>query len=343
MRKNRPSKRKIIISIIVALIAILAFWLVLRYIDGRGLLDEKFGNTGGWGDDDIEETFITIGDKSYSSLDDIDTYLLIGTDGGGDDLGEAYNGDLADFLVLLIVDNTTEKFGFYTIDRNTMTDVATTDENGEMNAIVTEQICLSHWYGLDDEERNFNTVDAVSTLLGVLDIDNYYTINMADINRINEAIGGVTVHIDTDMTEIDPAFRQGEDLLLTGDQAEKFIRARYALKDGTNAARMSRQQQYMENAYAKLINEFREDPGYVNDLYDQLDDCIISDGSAREVSVAVNHMMQYENMGFIKFDGETKINDTLGDGEDHEEFYADPDSIIEGLEKVINFKEAANE
>jgi hypothetical protein len=50
--------------------------------------------------------------------------------------------------------------------------------------------------------------------------------------------------------------------------------------------------------------------------------------------------MQYENQGFIKFSGETKKNDTLGDGVEHEEFYPEDDSIPEGLMKVINFRES---
>ena len=337
--RNTVSKRKIIIAVVAALAAILLFWLVLRFVVDKSLLDEQFGDTGGWGDNDIEETAITIGDTDYVSLDNIDTYLLIGTDAGGEDLGEAYKGELADFLVLLIVDNTTKKFGFYTIDRNTITSVNALNEDGTFNSYQDQQICLAHWYGLDDEQRNLNTVDAVSSLLGMLEIDNYYTIRMDDIGRVNNAIGGVEVRIDRDLTSLDPKFVEGATVTLTDEQAEKFVRARSSLQDATNAARMSRQQQYMESAYSKLINQFRENPEYVNDLYEQLGDCITSDGSSREVSVAVNHMMQYDNMGFIKFSGETKMNDTMGDGVEHEEFYVDDDSIIEGLEKVINFRE----
>lgn len=337
MRRN--SKRKIILAVLIAIIAILLFWLVLRFIANRTELDEQFGDTGGWGGSDIEETDITIGDTDYVSLDDIDTYLLIGTDAGGEDLGKAYKGELADFLVLLIVDNTTEKFGFYTIDRNTMVDVNVVNEDGEVSNTEKQQICLAHWYGLDEEQRNLNTVDAVSNLLGLLDIDNYYTINMNDIGRFNHAIGGVQVDIDTDMTKIDPAFVKGETVLLSDQQAEKYLRARFVLEDDTNASRMARQQQYMENVYSLLISQFRENPNYVNDLYDQLSDCIQSNGHAKEISVAINHMLQYENMGFIKFSGKTKLNDTQDDGVEHEEFYPDDKSILAGLKKVINLRE----
>lgn len=333
------SKRRIIIAVIIAALLIGLFALGVYMIEKHGLLDEQFGDTGGWGDE-TEETYITLGDKDYVSQDDIDAYLFIGTDGGGEFLGENLQGDLADFLMLLIIDNTTQKFGFYTIDRNSMVEMEISDETGDFTSFATQQICLSHWYGNSEDMRNQYTVNAVKTLLGELEIDNYYTINMADIGRINDAIGGVVVDIDTDMTAVDPDFVEGTSILLTGKQAEEFIRARFALKDDSNASRMARQQQYMENAYALLISQFRENPEYVNDLYDQLNDCIESDGSSREVSVAVNHMMQYENQGFIKFSGKSKIHDTLGDGVEHEEFYADEESVLAGLKKVIDLKES---
>ena len=39
-------------------------------------------------------------------------------------------------------------------------------------------------------------------------------------------------------------------------------------------------------------------------------------------------------------DGETKMGDTQGDGEEHEEFYADRQSIIDTLGKIIDLREA---
>lgn len=336
MRRN--SKRKIILTVIIALIAILLFWLALRFIFDRTEIGDQFGDTGDWGEES-GPTLITIGDTDYVTEDDLDTYLFIGKDGGGENLGEALQGELADFLMLLVVDNTTEKFGFYTIDRNTMVEMDITDESGDYAGSEVQQICLSHWYGNDEESRNDYTVNAVSALLGELEIDNYYAISMDDIGKVNNAIGGVTVNIDTDMTAVDPEFVQGTSVKLTDEQAEKFIRARYALADDSNAARMARQQQYMQNAYSQLINEFKQNPEYINEMYDELGDSISSDGSSREVSVAVNSMMQYENQGFIKFDGKSKIHDTLGDGVEHEEFYVDEDSIITELMKVIDFKE----
>ena len=337
MRQSRGSKRRILITILIGVLLIVAFGFGLYMIEKHGILDVQFGDHGDWGEDD-EELLITIDDVEYTSKDDVDTYLVIGTDAGGEDKGKAYSGELADFLTLLIVDNTTEKHGFINIDRNTMVDVQILDDEGEFSDFYNEQICLSRWYGIDDEQRNMNTLAAVSALFGYMDVDNYYAINMKDMDAVNNAIGGVTVSIDTDMTSIDKAFVKGKSVHLTDDQAEKFVRARMSVGEGTNKERMSRQTQYMRSAYNQVMGQLRENPEYINDMYNQLRDKIQSGETESSVSVLANQLVQYESLGILDIDGKTKIGDTQGDGKEHEEFYADNDSIIEILSSIIDLE-----
>jgi hypothetical protein len=105
---------------------------------------------------------------------------------------------------------------------------------------------------------------------------------------------------------------------------------------GTNAERMARQQQYMTNAYNMVIGQVRENPDYINEVYNEIQGVVQTDGNAKELSVAMNQMMKFENEGFIKFDGETKLDDTLDDGVEHEAFYVNKDSIVRCLRKVMN-------
>jgi len=335
MNNNRSSKRKIIMALVIAAAAILLFWLVLRFVVDRGMLDEQFGDSGEWGEED-EQISLMFGEDEYVSDDNIDTYLIMGTDAGGEFVDEEHSGELADFLALLIIDNTTEKFGFIQIDRNTMVampELAGEEEDGEE---VKQQICLAHWYGENDGQRNDNTVMTVSDFFGYLTIDNYYAINMADMDRVNDAIGGVVVDIDTDMTSVDPEFVEGASVLLTGDQAEKFLRARMDVGQGTNKERMSRQTQYMQKAYNMVMDQLRENPEYVNDLYDSLSDVIQREETGSNLSRMANHLVQYDSMGILQIDGTTKMGDTQDDGIEHEEFYADQSSIVDALSKIMN-------
>lgn len=333
------SKRKIIIGALIALLLIAAFGGVMHFIEKHGEQDEQYGDTGDWGQDESEtgsEFTLDFPNTTYVCKDDVTTYLLIGTDAGGEDMGKGFNGELADFLSLLVLDNTTNKYAFIQIDRNTMANVTVYDENGEEKGDAYEQICIAHWYGLDAKQRNENTVKAVSELLGGFPIDGYYTLHMDDIALVNNAIGGVTVEIQEDLTNIDPAFVAGTSVHLEDEQAEKFVRARMNAGEGTNKERMSRQRQYMTSAYQMMITQLRESPEYVNDLYDQLNGIIESNGNDRNIGNVANQLVQLDSVGILDIEGKTQVNDTQKDGKEHEEFYTTEDDIVAALKQVIN-------
>jgi anionic cell wall polymer biosynthesis LytR-Cps2A-Psr (LCP) family protein len=175
--------------------------------------------------------------------------------------------------------------------------------------------------------------------MGGLEIYRYFVMNMKDIGKVNDAIGGVTVTIPTDMTAVDPAFKEGAVVHLTGDQAEEFVRARMGLDDATNASRMERQKQYLENAYTMVLERLKESPEFINDIYDTLRGVYETDGTGRDISRITNQLVNYESVGFNKFDGKVKLGTTIDDGLKHEEFYVDEASILEQLRKVIDIRE----
>lgn len=332
------NKRRIITSVAIAALIIALLGLGAYLIEKHDLLDEQFGDTGEWGDE-YDDVVMTLDDKDYVTHDRVKAYLIAGTDGGGVDKGEGLNGELADYITLLVIDDTTKKYAFYPINRNSMVEVFVMNDEGEYDDVATQQICTAHWYGRTPEERNENLQNATSDLLGGFFPESYYVVNMDDIGKVNDAIGGVTVDIKTDMTKVDPAFKKGAKVHLQGDQAESYLRARMDVGKGTNAERMERQEQYMQNAYTMVTSQLRENPEYINDLYDQLKDVVESNTEGRELSKITNKIVNYENCGFINFTGKTEVNDTIGEGKEHEEFYTDKASILDGLKKVMNIEE----
>lgn len=328
------SRRKTIISIVAGLLLIAAFGFLLHFVEKKGLLDEQFGDTGDWGDED-EEIYLTFDDEDYISKDSVQAYVLAGTDGGGVDNGDMYSGEMADFITALIIDNTNKKYGFYQISRNTMVEMMIPNENGDVQDFFTQQVCTAHYYGETPEQRNEFLMSAVGDILGGLEMDGYFVFSMEDIDTVNDAIGGVDVTIkEEDMEELDPEFKQGATVHLDGDQAEKYLRARMDVGEGTNDERMARQQQYMENAYSMIINQLRENPEYINDLYDQLQGIIETDGT-KSISKITAQLSEYESEGFLNFEGKIEKNDTIGEGIIHEEFYADPSSVLSQMRKVM--------
>lgn len=197
------------------------------------------------------------------------TVLLIGYDhhqeGMQTELHGYSSGGQADFLLLVVLDHRTDEIRMLQIDRDTMARVRVTDARGYEHDRGSLQICLSHAYGNTREKNNANTVLAVETLLGIesaddgAQIDWYVAMDISGIARLNDLLGGVTLTMQTDMTDIDPAMTAGATLTLTGRQAERFCRGRYGVGDQTNESRMLRQQQYIAAASQKLVRLLRQD------------------------------------------------------------------------------------
>ena len=162
---------------------------------------------------------IKFGKKKYQYSSDYETYLFLGTDGSGHESAnrEEYVGNMADFLMLAVINRKEQTYALLQLNRDTMTEIDLIGKDGEGMATANMQLCTAHWYGGTEKESSENTVNAVSKLLGGLTIDGYYTLNMENISRLNHAAGGVTVTIKNDLTSLDPSMKQGETITLTDE------------------------------------------------------------------------------------------------------------------------------
>ena len=352
MKKSRSWKgrrRHLFVESLIMAIVIALFGIVLMLYDRSSRKREEIGDAGSWSNNLTETSGLEIkfllNNRVYSCSDQLMTYLLIGTDASGQnpEAVRGSNGDLADFLALIIIDKDTNKYGIIQIDRDTVKDVPILDENGEEIGTSLEQICTAHWYGQNEEQRNTNTVNAVSCIMGGIPIDGYYCINMKDIPLINHAVGGVVVIIEEDLRSLDPAMEEGSSIRLTDEQAEKFVRARMFVGDGTNISRMRRQRQYMEKMYEHVSTQMLENERYINDLYRELKGILETDQPDRTVSEIAAKVYECENVGILTLDGESTRGQKLDDGQTHSEFYVDEVSIIENLGKIITLQDVTDE
>ncbi|MDO5456616.1 MAG: LCP family protein, partial [Eubacteriales bacterium] len=343
-KRTRRQKVILIAGLFACLLLIGLFILFLFSWEKSSRVRELLGDTGIWGNKKTPAHVLTFDDTDYAYTDDLQTYLLIGTDGSSEtEENKGRYGDLADFLLVLVIDNTTESYSFFQIDRDTIADVDMIDEDGLFTGTFQEQICTAHWYGSTEEERNANTVSTVSGFLGGLGINGYYMLNMRDMDVLNDAVGGVTVTVEDDLTGIDPAMKKGAVIKLKGKQAEAFVRARMTVSDGTNVSRMRRQRAYMESFYTLVMSRIREDANYLNDLYDALSGKILSDQPHSVVSDITNRMYRYENKGVLLVDGESTAADTFGDGVLHTEFYPDSDSLLQVMQNLTGMVPVTDE
>lgn len=280
------------------------------------------------------ENTVYLNDTLYGFDHRLEKYLFIGTDltGSGTEAGEGYVGSMADFLLLMVLDYTDDTCGCIQIDRNTITQVNMIGRDGSFVGANDFQICTAHWYGGSPEQSAQNTVDAVCRYLGDLyDIDGYFVMSMHDIAVLNSAVGGVTVSITEDLTAADPAFTEGASITLDDVQAEHFVRARMALANDSNIARMGRQRQYMEGVLSQVRRKTASNPKYGADLWKMLKENSFSNMNGNDFSRIAEMYLHGEDRGILQIEGSTQFGKRLEDGEVHEEFIPDPASV----EKVM--------
>ena len=286
---------------------------------------------------------LTLGGKEYRYSPSILSYLIIGTDDSGEQAEEGFDyiGRSADFLLLLTVDVKTGKYGYLQINRDTMTDV--TRPGWGSGDPERQQICTAHWYGQNEEECDKNTVNVVSTMLGNLQIDGYYTIHMSDVGRLNDAVGGVKLTIDEDLTAADPSLEKGKTLVLDDIQAQTYVRARMNVGDGENTSRMRRQRVYLTAFLDQALAKLKANPSFVNDLFSELEGIAVTDISGEDISVIAESIRTGESCGILQIEGKVKMGIAPYDGEEHSEFHAKTASIVKQMKTLYSLESDEDE
>ena len=182
--------------------------------------------------------------------------------------------------------------------------------------------------------RAENTVDAVSHLLGDQKIDGYAMVNMGAIQVVNDMVGGVTVTIEDDFSDVDPSMKKGETVTLMGEQAEKYVRSRKEVADGSNQNRMSRQSNYEEAFKPAFRSKCTENSKFPLEVYHAMEDYMTTNISAKKFCrLAI--LMSDENQ-----DEKVAISGTYGLDEDGwQTFTPDADSLQEAILELFYQKQ----
>ena len=204
---------------------------------------------------------VTLNQHKYGLLHKVTTWLILGTDASGNEkgTGEAYQGAMADFLMLVVFDEENKTYGAIQLNRDTMTEVSLIDKQGEGEATAEIQLCTAHWYGGSRQQNCENTVKAVSKLLGGIPIDGYYEMPMDTIPLLNKQAGGVKVKLLEDFSSVDPKMKKGRKMILNDTQAYHYIHDRYGVGDEENTSRMKGQRQYLGSLVKKIKKQAASD------------------------------------------------------------------------------------
>ena len=317
MGKKRNDKRKLMRGLAVALLAVFlltgAFLLLELWEKRQSIFPEQ----------KTENTVYEYNGVEYVKNEDVESFLILGLDKFEDAINnDSYNNDQrADFLMLLVFDNSEKKFTAVHLNRDTMVNMNVLGVAGQKIGTVNKQLALAHTYGNGRDVSCRNTADAVSELLNGVKVNHYLSITMDAVPILNDLLGGVEVTVLDDFSGIDDTLIKGETVTRHGDHALTYVRERYGLEDSSNSTRMVRQRQYMTAVYDKAMLEIENDDNFVIEASSKLADYIVSDRSVNQLQEIAKKLSQYKFTEIETLEGESVIKDGLM------EFRPDADSI----------------
>ena len=319
--RDKRVERKFFVLLLVLAVVIVAGYCLGRYFEVR---ERKPETRGEYNANEQSET-IVYDSKTYQRRKNQTSILLMGIDQDSDQASTArMGGGQADFLELIVIDDDAQTVLRLPIDRDTMTQISVLGVLGNLSGVRTAQISLSHGFGDGKEQSCELTVQAVSNLLQGLEPDFYIAMNLDGIDVLNDLSGGVTVTLEDDFSEFDAEMTKGTTLTLQGHQAEIYVRSRMSVGEGTNSARMSRQEAYLEQLMVQLDAKMRENQNFTSELFDGLQDYLTTDISRGRLINLVWGARDYERKEAYSIAGEHKVG---SDG--FMQFYADEDAVAE--------------
>lgn len=281
-----------------------------------------------------EEGDILYQDIHYRYNEEILTFLFMGIDKMGKVrvLKDGIKGGQSDAIFLLVLDPKMKEVSVISVNRNTMTDVDVYDKRGEFVGTTKAQLALQHGYGDGGKISCERSVKAVSNFFYGVPIHGYCAINMGAITRINDAVGGVSLIALDDVPSIN--VRKGQEITLKGKRAYAYLHDRDVTSFGSAGGRLERQKQYIDLYADKAIAQMKEDISFPVKLYNTIDDYMVTDVSADEVSYLSTQILDYhlEDTRMLSLQGETILNEKL------EEFHADDRALYELILDVFYYE-----
>lgn len=281
MKKNTRKairQRKVCMLLIIILIIVLS-------ILGGGyyLLSQKnaaLPKNGGQNSDSRNQTDLNQNSdaveykgETYKYNDHLSNYLFLGIDTreAVDTYQSQADAGQADAIFLVSMDRATEKIKALFIPRDSMTRIETFNPYGQSLGETTDHLNIQYAFG-DGKEKSCELMKtAVSNMLDGLPIQGYCSMNMDGISVITDFVGGIQLTIpDDSLADVNPEYKKGAVVDITGETAEQFVRYRDIDKTQSALVRQERQKTFLQALVQKAQEKAGEDAGFVTGLYDSV-------------------------------------------------------------------------
>ena len=253
--------------------------------------------------------------RHYKRNTAIKAWLILGVDNKGSlqidrDISEI---GLSDGIFLVAENTAKNRVHIIQSPRDTMTTITVTDDNSDPIGSKIDHLTRAWMYGDNHEKSGKYATEAVSGVMGGLKINGYMAGSINVINELNNYVGGVEVTImDDGLETADPEFVKGTTVLLTGDQAEKFVRRRDITVDFTAMTRMSRHRQYAIAFENKVMQLAKRDSNVIPGMFSLIEDNIVTNmDKGTYLKIAMDAVMSGEPLSdkdFSTFEGKNILN-----------------------------------
>ena len=311
MQKDRRVKKKILLFLILLLAFLLLAFLCWKIFieEPKPDWDDSFSQSG-YGDIEYE------GHK-YRYNTHLKNILFVGIDNYDEIREDSIPGEAgqADCVMLITLDSSTQTASLMQIPRDTMTSIDIYTKNGQPRAKVTEQLATQYSYTVGGADGGRAMKNTVSNLLFELPIDGYLVLDMAAIDDITTELGGVTLTIPEDYTQIDSAFKKGATLTLTGEQAYDYVHYRDTKLAFSNNGRMQRQNDFVPALIDTVHRNMEADSNFYKTLYSIAGKYMVTDLQEEEFNKLATYELDTDEIRILPGEGKQ--------GEKYEEFYLD--------------------
>lgn len=257
--------RKLVLTVVIGLIAALIFGAGFYVYKNISTLPEGSMSDGYYLPEESEDdgamgrTFTKDG-ITYRYNSRLRTVLFMGIDSHVEVATHEVtgNGGRADTVLLFVLDPDTKTTRMIEISRDTMTKVDVYNVYREKLYSGTMQINMQYAFGDTPSRSCMLMKDRVSKLLYELPINYYCSVTLDGIASTVDYLGGITLTLADDWTDVNPDYVAGATVTLDGKEAEHFIRYRDTDELESNDVRMARHSWFVREMFRKL----RDDPKF---------------------------------------------------------------------------------
>lgn len=257
---------------------------------------------------------VTVDGKTWRYNSRLRTVLFLGVDSRDTaqlDKKGVGAGGRSDTILLLVIDQDAKTVQPVTVSRDTMTSVDVYDR--DRNFLFSGQMQLNMQYSFGDSPKRSCLLakNKVSQVLYGIPIQSYISLTLDGIVAAGEAMGGVTVTLEEDWTDIDPTYTAGSTITMDGPALERFIRYRDTGSVGSNNVRMGRHRWFIQQMFRQLNGM---NSSMVENLMNQVEPYMETDMDGDTIKQLASYQVSDTMMNIP---GETHH------GQAHDEFYID--------------------